>query len=112
MTDLRILSKSCEFGDLADSLLRTRLVCGVKKDTVRSRLLRETDLTLHKVIDICRAAETSTQQLKAMQSVPNEGNVDIVKRKGSRTNQAKVWKTNISYNEYQENNYNHFFSSE
>ena len=47
VTDLRILSKSCEYGDLADSLLRDRLVCGVKKDTVRSRLLRETDLTLH-----------------------------------------------------------------
>ena len=49
MRDLRILSKSCEFGDMADSLLRTvcdRLVCGLKNDTVRSRLLRETDLTL------------------------------------------------------------------
>ena len=82
VTDLRILSKSCEFGDLTDSLLRDRLVCGVIKDTVRSRLLRETDLTLQKAIDMCRSAETSTQQLKAKQSLSAaEGNVDIVRKK-------------------------------
>ena len=81
VTDLRILSKSCEFGDLTDSLIKDRLVCGVKQDTVRSRLLWETDLTLQKAIDICRAAETSTQQLKAMQGMLAEGNVDIVRKK-------------------------------
>ena len=89
VTDLRILSKSCEFGDLADSLLRDRLVCGVKKDTVRSRLLRETDLTLQKAIDICRAAETSSQQLKAMQSMSAKGNVDIVKKKVLKNEPSK-----------------------
>ena len=89
VTDLRIKSKSCEFGDLADSLLRDRLVCGVKKDTVQSRLLRETDLTLQKAIDICRAAETSSQQLKAMQSMSAEGNVDIVKKKVFKNKPSK-----------------------
>lgn len=81
VTELRILSKSCEFGDLTDSLIKDRLVCGVKQDTVRSRLLRETDLTLQKAIDTCRAAETSTQQMKAIQGMSAEGNVDIVKKK-------------------------------
>ena len=90
VTDLRILSKSCEFGDLTDSLIKDRLVYEVKQDTVRSRLLRETDLTLQKATDICRAAETSTQQLKAMQGMSAEGILTSLGRKCSRTNQAKV----------------------
>ena len=81
MTDLRILSKSCEFGDLTDSLINDRLVYGVKRGTVRIKLLRETDLTLQKAIGICRTAETSTQQLKAMQGMSAVGNVDIVRKK-------------------------------
>ena len=81
VTSFRVLSKTCEFGDLADSLLRDRLVCGVKKKTVRSRSLREADLTLQKAIEICRSAETSSQQLKAMQSLSAEGNGDIVRKK-------------------------------
>ena len=84
VTELRILSKSCEFGDLTDSLIKDRLVCGVLKDSVRSRLLRETELTLQKAIDICRAAETSTQQMKVIQSTSSGAtgsNMDVVKKK-------------------------------
>ena len=47
---------------------------------MRSRLLRETDLTLQTATDICRAAETSTQQMKAIQGMSAEGNVDIVRK--------------------------------
>ena len=89
----RILSKSCEFDSLlgpglAHPFLINMLtalkgshfsflfVCGVIKDTVRNRLHRETDLTFQKAIDMCRSAETSTQQLKALQSLlAAEGNV-------------------------------------
>ena len=77
------MSKSCEFGDLTDSLIKDRLVCGVIKDSVRSRLLRETELTLQKAIDVCRAAETSSQQMKVIQSTSSEANgsnVDFVKK--------------------------------
>ena len=56
---------------------------------MRSRLLRETYLTLQKANDICRAAETSTQQLKAMQSLPTEGSVDIVKKKVLKNKPSK-----------------------
>ena len=64
--ELRILSKLCEFGDLTDSLIKDRLISGVMKASVRSRLLRETELTLQKVIGICHAAETSIQQMKVI----------------------------------------------
>ena len=54
------------------------------KDSVRSRLLGETELTLQKAIDVCPAAETSTQQMKVIQSTSSGAtgsNVNIVKKK-------------------------------
>ena len=84
VTDLRILSKSCEFGDLTDSLIKDRLVFEVKQDTVRSRVNRETDLTLQKGTDIRRAAGTSTQQ-----GIITEGNVDIVRKKVFKNKPSK-----------------------
>jgi hypothetical protein len=54
VTDLKHKAKDCEFGDLTDSLIRDRIVCGIRDDNVRARLLREADLTLEKAIDTCR----------------------------------------------------------
>ena len=39
-------------------------MCGIHCDKIRSRLLREPDLTLQKAVDICRANETTTSQMK------------------------------------------------
>ena len=64
VTDLRCLAKTCEFATLHDGLVRDRIVCGITSDTVRERLLRESDLTLAKCIDFCRAAEISKEQVK------------------------------------------------
>ena len=78
------MSKCCEFGDLTDFLIKDRLVCGVIKDSVRGRLLRETELTLKKAIDECSAAKTSTEQMNVFQSTSSGatgGNVDFVKKK-------------------------------
>ncbi len=55
VTDLKNKAKDCEFGRLTDDLIKDRIVCGVNNDTVRARLLRETDLNLAKAVDICRA---------------------------------------------------------
>ena len=92
VTELRILSNSCEFGDLTDSLIKYRLVCGVLKDSVRSRLLQETELTLQKAIDICRAAKTLTQQMIVIQSTSSGAtgsNENVVKKKIVKSNSVK-----------------------
>ena len=41
ITELKVVSKQCEFGDLGDSLIRDRIVCGIKSNYLRERLLRE-----------------------------------------------------------------------
>ena len=64
VTDLKTKAQTCEFKDLKDSLIRDRIVCGIHCDKTRSRLLREPDLTLQKAVDICRANETTSSQMK------------------------------------------------
>ncbi|XP_048759452.2 uncharacterized protein K02A2.6-like [Ostrea edulis] len=59
---IRVLSKSCNFGMLEDSLLRDKIVCRVNKEHTRSKLLSETQLNLAKAISICKADESATQQ--------------------------------------------------
>ena len=65
VTELRVIAKNCALEEITpDEILRDRLVLGVRDEKVRERLLRINDLTLSKAIDICKAAEQSSQQLK------------------------------------------------
>ncbi|KAJ8048052.1 hypothetical protein HOLleu_00217 [Holothuria leucospilota] len=67
VTDLKNKSKTCEFGNLEESLITDRIVCGIRSTGLRERLLRETDLTLSKALNICRAAELSKTGVKDLQ---------------------------------------------
>ncbi len=51
-TDLKTKAKSYEYGQLCDSLIKDRIVVGIRDDALRARLLRETDLDLHKAIQM------------------------------------------------------------
>ena len=66
VTDLRTKARSCEFGKLRDSLIRDRIICGIICDKTRGILLREGDITLQRTVEICRANEAVTSQLKAI----------------------------------------------
>ncbi|XP_063370221.1 uncharacterized protein LOC134658469 [Cydia amplana] len=61
--ELNKLAMTCEFKDLKDDLIRDRLICGLREDAMRERLLRESEtLTLKKAVDMCRIAEMSRMQ--------------------------------------------------
>ena len=49
---------------LENSLVRGRIVIGVRDNQARKKLLQVSKLTLKECIDICRSYETSSQQLK------------------------------------------------
>ena len=49
LTDLKLKAKTCEFGDLKDSLIKDEIVSGMRNDQVRCRLLRESNLSLQKL---------------------------------------------------------------
>ena len=64
-TTLRKLSEACEFDTITpNEILRDRLIFGIHDTKVRERLLHETNLTLMKTDDICRAAESMSEQMR------------------------------------------------
>lgn len=65
---LRLRAKDCGFGDQTESLIRDRIVFGCVDARVKERLLREDNLTLQSALDVCRAAEASKAQMKAMKN--------------------------------------------
>ena len=75
VTALRKLAKTCNYGTLADSLIRDRIVVGINDNSARKKLLQAGKLTLSQCIDICRSSETSARQLKTM----NQEDVRLVK---------------------------------
>ena len=65
ITDLRTIARNCAHEDITpDEIIRDRLVLGLNDDKMRERLLRMTDLSLEKAIDICKAAEEKSVNYK------------------------------------------------
>ena len=99
--DLRIKAKLYEFGDQEDLMIRDKIVFSVNDERVKERLLRESDLSLSKAVDVCRAADTTRAQLKAMTS---EAKVDIVRQRSQTFCQDShvggMGKTNRGTNKY------------
>ena len=84
---LRELSRSCKYNEMADpveEMIRDRLVLGTKDNSVRARMLRESNLNLTNAIDMCRTSERTSQQLQKLtplvtSSVPAQQGVNAVK---------------------------------
>ena len=71
VTALRNQSRDCDFGGLQESVIKDRLIVGIRDDRSRKRLLREADLELDRAIDIIRAGETAALQFARLSI--NEG---------------------------------------
>lgn len=72
--DLKLKSQSCNFGELAGSLMRDRIVMGVRDKHLREKLLGETDLTLEKAVQVCQARELTRTRMKTMDCTVNRSN--------------------------------------
>ncbi|GFN74230.1 Pol polyprotein [Plakobranchus ocellatus] len=84
VTELKRLSADCEFRELKDSLIRDRIICGIRSAQLKERMLRDSDLTLDKAISLGRAEEKAKQQLVEMRETKVEA-VKTAKRKDQRT---------------------------
>ena len=54
VSSLRRLAKTCNYGQLTDSLIRERIIAGIRDNTARKKLLQTQKLTLKQSIDIVR----------------------------------------------------------
>jgi transposase InsO family protein len=67
VSSLKELAKTCNFCDcMKDSLLRDKIVLGIRDNSTRKILLQKRQLSLTNVIDICRGAEATQHQLKSL----------------------------------------------
>ena len=82
VTVLRTLGHTCNFAQLESSLIRDRIVVGLRDNNTRKRLLQTSKLDLKTCLDICRAFESTAQQLKDMSGVHDEPEeVSLVQKK-------------------------------
>lgn len=65
-TELCTQVKHCEFKE-KDEMIRDKIIFSITNKKVQERLLRSGEIDLIKVLDICRAAETSQAQMKVIQ---------------------------------------------
>lgn len=78
LMDLRLKSKTCNYTDLRDSIIRDQIDCGINNANLRERLLRKSELTLTEAIEMCQAAEISQQQVNAFQASSATSTVSTV----------------------------------
>ena len=67
VADLKELSKTCGFKDLNDSLIRDRIVMGIRSKETQKQLLAMKKLTLADSIAMCKAAEATAQRMSTIQ---------------------------------------------
>ena len=90
---LRDLSQTCNFCEcLRETLLRDRIVLGIKDSSTRKVLLQKRKLTLKDTIDICRSAEATQERLKMLNaSFTEEENVHRVKARAYKKEPKSLW---------------------
>ncbi|KAJ8896270.1 hypothetical protein PR048_001614, partial [Dryococelus australis] len=64
--ELKKLSRSCEFGEMKDSLIKYRIISGLLDNEVKTKLLNIDELSLEKFLQICKNAELTRTQLKTV----------------------------------------------
>ena len=76
LADLRKMARTCEFAQLEDSLIRDRIVIGIRDEPTRRRLLQVKKLSLGDAIDACRASEaTSRRHAKLRHATAGHGDL-------------------------------------
>ncbi|XP_072401082.1 uncharacterized protein [Diabrotica undecimpunctata] len=82
---VKLLAKNCNFDSLEDSLIRDRLVSGIRDQALQKRLLRIPNLTATEAENQCRIAEVSTFQVKSLRK-----NAEVDKIRYNRPYRSKT----------------------
>ena len=74
---LRQLLKSWNFEAMIDSLLRDRVVMGMKYKAARAQMFREKVVNLNEAVDMLRASEVAAQHIKEIDQGTSEEVVSL-----------------------------------
>ena len=90
VAELRTLAHTCNFCPcLHDSLIRDRIVLGIRDANTRKRLLRQSNLTLSKSIEIVKSEEVSSNQLRSIDQGGKRDEIHKIKASSQRNDQGK-----------------------
>lgn len=92
--DLQLKARTCNFGDLRDSMLRDQIVYGICSTSLREKLLRKKDLTLVTAVECCKAEELAESQNRAWME---ENKIEPVSRTQAKRGRQKCRYCNFSH---------------
>lgn len=78
LTQLRILAGRCEFGELEERLIRSRIILGIKDKDFQQKLLSENP-SFSKVVQMCRAREQAKEQLLEIRARTDNPTIAAIK---------------------------------
>ncbi|XP_040064666.2 uncharacterized protein LOC120838707, partial [Ixodes scapularis] len=90
IVELRKIAENCNFGDSLDRMLRDRIVCGVRNQTVQRQLLARRDLTFAEAEDLATAAEVATKEVKNMESQDVKNEAELHRMAGKSRKQSDL----------------------
>lgn len=82
LTELRTLIRNCEYGELEERMLKSRIILGIKDKRLQSHLINENP-EFRKLVDICRTREKSKEQVEEIQKTTHGGRGNEDKRQDS-----------------------------
>ena len=87
--ELRKLAINCEYDKLKDSLIRDRIVCGVRDNDLRKKMLQQTSLDLTLAIEMAKAHESSMKQSEMLGGNYNFKEVESIRSKNGFSQSSK-----------------------
>lgn len=106
LRDLKIKVQSCGFSSMAESMLRDQVVYGIRDKKLRTKLLKETDLTLETAVRLCQATEAADRQNmvwndqeKCVDVVRPEKCVDAVRPEKHRVRRSRCTRCNTLHDD-------------
>ncbi|KAL9960436.1 hypothetical protein ACROYT_G033892 [Oculina patagonica] len=88
---LRNLAEHCGYNDTLETMLRDRIVCGIKDEKIQRRFLVEKELTFQKAFEIATSMEITTQNMAVLQEAKLSEVVNQVTMQADVTKAAKKW---------------------
>ncbi|KAH7960929.1 hypothetical protein HPB49_025123 [Dermacentor silvarum] len=67
LTDLRVLAKRCEFGELEEHMLRSLIILGIREKELQEKLVSE-NASFAKTVEMCRSREHGKKQCEEIQA--------------------------------------------
>lgn len=95
LVDLRRLSANCNFAEL-DNMLRDRLVCGIRDESIQRRLFAEKKLDFSTALSLIHIIEAAQKDVRSIRSHQQpELRIDQL-RIGQRNGRADPWQPDIA----------------